>query len=430
MQSRTGHPLVNDHALTLEVLQTLRRPEHQALRTLVKGELSIGRIETLRRQHPRAVVDAALTVGGLQLKATTKLGASPEDWIWVVPEALEQATSVAVAEHKARRFALLHASGTLSGPVLDLCAGIGGDALPLSRVAPVVAVELSPVRAFCAAANLQDRRPPHPTLVVQGDVGLLPIAADARRMAFHLDPARRSGGKRLHGYADLIPPPPVWEPALRTFAGGAIKLSPGVDFASLPPGHLEVISEQGTPVQAVLWMGALAEHVGSVEARTATVLRRAQPPFSFSDRPRPVEGVSAPRTYLFEIDAAVHRAGLAPALAASLGLEALNADGGYVTGDQRLTHPALAGFTHCVTLGFDEKRLVAALQAHQDGEGPVEVKTRGGLKLDVDILQRRLSKAAPWGATVLLYEKSRHGTAGRQVMASIARRLRVSEPGT
>jgi len=60
--------------------------------------------------------------------------------------ALEQATDEIVAAHKARRFAGL-------GRVADLCCGIGGDSLALAAVAPVVAVDWSPMRTFMAEHN-------------------------------------------------------------------------------------------------------------------------------------------------------------------------------------------------------------------------------------------------------------------------------------
>ena len=59
--------------------------------------------------------------------------------MWFEPIGLEQATAEPVARHKARRFA-----GEL---VVDLCCGIGGDALALAEHSRVLAVDAE--RGMC-----------------------------------------------------------------------------------------------------------------------------------------------------------------------------------------------------------------------------------------------------------------------------------------
>jgi hypothetical protein len=219
---------------------------------------------------------------------------------------------------------------------------------------------------------------------------------------------------------------------MASFGGGAIKLSPGVDFESLPTdvqSHLELISEEGSVVQAVLYVGRAAEQFS--KGRTATVLSRKRPTFSMTAVPeRPVPARELPAvadaTCLYEVDGAITRAGLAAPLARSLSLVPVTIDGGYLfskPGEAVIQHAALTGFEVLAVIPFSERRTIEQLQllgARGEG-GPVEVKTRGLPEVDTDLLQRSFTKAAPTGRTVLLF---RHG---QQVVAVFANRLRPAD---
>ena len=231
------------------------------------------------------------------------------------------------------------------GMNFDLCCGIGGDALALADVGAVTAVDLSAVRGACVRFNVmeQTERPRFPLDVRVADVGAMIDEIPAGALV-HIDPARRvstvRGKKRSADFADAIPGPEVIE---RIFGrvgsggGGAIKLSSATDFEELPEGHLELISENGVVVQAVLWRGVLA---GDSRTRSVTILEEGQAPFFFTAAPvgvafEPVAAivselkraepgalpVGQPFT-LYEVDGALTRAGLAGPLATELGFAA------------------------------------------------------------------------------------------------------------
>ena len=83
----------------------------------------------LRKRFDAELVAAALDAVAGRRKAAVKFpGAVPP---WGDPQAVEQATSGAVAACKARRFAGLD--------IADLCCGMGGDAMALARVDPLEA---------------------------------------------------------------------------------------------------------------------------------------------------------------------------------------------------------------------------------------------------------------------------------------------------
>jgi hypothetical protein len=242
-----------------------------------------------------------------------------------------------------------------------------------------------------------------------------------------MDPSRRwnEGGtdkgsaRRSARYEDLIPGPPVIQRLSTRVAGLALKLSPAVDFTSLPPGHLELISHHGSVVQAVLWMGKLTEE-SNHDKRTATVLSDDASAWSFTGRPgdvmiNPVPEIehflksspSPPRVHFYELDGAVTRAGLAHAYADQKGLVPLTADGGYLLGAENLPPLAEAPLTafevHAI-VPFSVERVIHALTEQPEKPGTVEVKCRGNLPgVETDALQRNWSKKVPAAYTVLLF---------------------------
>lgn len=389
LASAAGQPLLQ------AAIDAVRAGTHQDAKTA----------DRLRKLADAAHVRAALVIAAASVKATAPKGKfAGMPFFWAVPEALEQATSLRVARYKA---SLVPAGVT----VFDCCAGIGGDALAFAEHHDVVAVESSAVRAWCIAKNakaagVSDRLRVREMLLTPDHV-----PGDDHAF-FHIDPARRSNNRRSHHYEDMQPGPDVIAALIARMPRGMIKLSPGVDFDSLPPGRLELISERGVVVQALLHIGDPAP-----DCRTATVIDDAVT--SFTDRPALAETCPAPAAFVFELDGAFTRAQLAAAFAAQHQLAALTPDGGYLTGDAQIEHPALTSFRVLSALPYHEKQLITAIKdIPPHSTRPIEVKTRGLPDLDTDALQKKLTRdAGACGLTVLLY---RHD---RQIKAVIAARL-------
>lgn len=368
-------------------------------------------IQKLRKLGTADQVHAALITAEVRRKAGGPRGKFPQiaDHFFSPPEALEQATSLSVARHKAETFRRLSYHNTMV--IVDFCAGIGGDTLGFADIAPTVAVEMSPVRAWCLEQNAAALG--LPVQVIQEDlVSLLSTLPErlekmhpGRQPVFHIDPARRSAGKRSHHYTDLIPGPDVLDKLMTLFPTGMIKLSPGVDFSDLPSGAIELISENRHAVQALLWTGDLSNDIRP-NTRVATVIGTEGQAESFYSTPTSPAPIQAPSAYLYEVDPAVHRAGLAPRVAIDLKLAPINTDGGYLTGPE-LNHSIFlaAAFKHIATVPFRQiRQLLATLPAGTPG--PVEVKTRGGLDLDSDQLQKEFSAISPTTCTVMIYRNN------------------------
>lgn len=307
----------------------------------------------------------------------------------------EQATSTPVARHKAKRFA---AGGV--GAVVDLCCGIGGDAMALAQVADVTLIDRDPARAAMGRFNVQR---------VAGK-RCAAAAADATTLApgdraFHLDPSRRAADRRTHRYADYQPGPAFIQMLAASGAAGAIKLGPGVAIDALPPGEVEFISERRTLVQAVLWTGRLSHH-----RRCATCL-----PAGACLAGEPGEPPYAPLgRFLHTVDAAVERADLLNVLCDQLGVAAVHPKLGIVTADRSVRSAWLTPFELIQTMPWRPKRVKQWLAAHD--AGIVEVKTRGKA-VDPDRAQRELRGEgdSPFTVFVLRYD--------RRVVAHITRRL-------
>ena len=195
--------------------------------------------------------------------------------------ALEQASDPALSAHRAARLvATLDRSPAATGTIVDLCAGVGGDAIALALAAAgtgasLEAVDDDPARLVLLAHNAE----------VAG-VTVTPHHADALTFALppgavvHADPSRRRDGRRVRRLADHLPSvPALFAAHLRTGAW-ALALSPSVDLddPDLPshlPAHLpgdlagdhgdhgdhedievEYVQLGAALVEATVWLGA------------------------------------------------------------------------------------------------------------------------------------------------------------------------------
>ena len=384
----------------------------------------VAAVVRLRRGHAAERVAVALQLVAARRAAAVKFPGESERMVADVA-GVEQATSLAVARHKARRW---RDAGVKR--VVDLGCGIGGDTMGFVRGGlATAAVDRDPVRAWMAGWNA-------------GCPGVVAEAGPAfdEAVAVHLDPARRSDTRRLYRLADHDPPPAVVRGVLRRHRDVAVKLSPAVDLEELEreyggvagaaggdpsagsvtaqPADLhprlrgevdvevEFISEAGRLVQAVRWQGRAAR-----AARSATLIRGDEVHELVGEPGESGEpGVAPPGRYLFTVDAAVERAGLMH----RLGLPIVHPRLGLLTADRVVESPWLTGFELLHRLPYRPKRVKAWLREHD--AGLVEVKTRGKA-VDPDAVQRELRGAGPTPLTVFVLRFD------RQLVALVTRRV-------
>ncbi|WP_226961615.1 MULTISPECIES: class I SAM-dependent methyltransferase [Streptomyces] len=345
----------------------------------------------LRREHPPALVAAALSQARLRQRAEAKFGADAAA-MYFTPEGLEQATRTSVADWRAGRLAR---AGVRR--IADLCCGIGGDAIALARAGlNVLAVDRSPLTCAVAEANaaalgladrIEVRNAPVETVV---DAEL-----DGRVDAFDavfVDPARRGGRGRIFD-PESYAPPLSW--ALATAArlpNAALKIAPGVPHEAIPPwAEAEWVSHRGEVKEAVLWFGDLAEP----GLRRATLLPGGD---SLAGAPEPAPA-GAPGRYLYEPDGAVIRAGLVGAVAEAVGGRLLDPSIAYLTADAIVPTPYATAYEITDVLPFHLKRLRALLRERD--VGTLTVKKRGSAITPEELL-RRVRPSGRNAATVFL----------------------------
>ncbi|SDN27857.1 Methyltransferase domain-containing protein [Actinomyces ruminicola] len=374
--------------------------------------------ESLRREgHSPALVAAALTQQRLRQRAAAKFGPFAARMLFT-PDALEQATRLAVSAHHASRFARAG-----SRCVADLGCGIGGDALALASLCPqVLAVERDEPTAALATVNLS----PFPNAEVRcADALEVDLAAEGVDAVF-ADPARRSGGRR-------ITDPECWSPPLGQVLGLreqvealGVKVAPGIDHALLPAdAHVQWVSVDGQVVEAGIWCGPLAPE-GS--GRSALVLHSgadgepvahtltdpdcdnpATPPVQLD----PVAGPEDLEGIIHEPDGAAIRAGLVAHLAGRLGAVPVGHRIAYLTGST----PAGAEAAPFVR----SWRLVEVLPLHlkalrsrvrNRGIGRLEIHARG-VDVSPEALRASLRPQGDAGEVWLLTRIGPRGDGGR-----------------
>lgn len=331
-------------------------------------------VSALRKTWPAEQVAAALELARGRVKAREKFPDQPA--IWCDVAGIEQATSADVASWKARRFKDLG-----SDQVLDLCCGIGGDAMALNQTAEVLGVDLDPLRTWMTAQNAG-------CAVETADILEVPVD-DA---IVHLDPARReeTSGRRTWQLDSYRPPWDTLVDLISRTRAAACKLGPGIPLpleGAPSESELEFIQEGGRLVQAVLWTGAFAEG-GAL--RRATMLPSGESLVgSVEPIPQDDDGVLDSGMYLLEPRVALERSGLIGHAVQGLPSTAYEvAPGlGLMVAEQPSSNTWFIDWPILAVLPLRERPLKSWLREH-DG-GIVVMRTRGRA-VDVDQWARAL----------------------------------------
>lgn len=369
--ARSNNCMSGDHdASELDLLRRLRDAPELFERLRQETGTEFARQQKLRAEFPDALVRAALTLDDLRRKGRIKFTRS--DQMWFDRTGLEQATSEAVARHKAQRY---------TGRVWDLCCGIGSDAIALASRGETVAVDLSPVQCLRTEWNAAAYGVSDALTVRTADVERIELP----RELIHLDPDRRPGGRgRSVRLEEGVPGLPFLQNLVETHRGGAIKVSPAANFLGKFPGaEIELVSLDGECREATIWYGELAES----DLWRATLL-----PSGATLRGHPLDWVCdlAPLgRYLYDPDPAVVRSGLVDRLAVESNLKRLDAAEEYLTSDEFMTTPFAQPFHVVAELPYREKELRAWFREHPCGA--LEIKCRH-IAVSADELRRRLPR--------------------------------------
>jgi len=342
--------------------------------------------ERLRREYPAELVAAAFTQTSLRVRGAEKF--TRADRMYFTREGLEQASSEAIAKHRAKRFASYET-------VADLCCGIGGDLTQLGQQHAVLGVDRDSLHLRIAKLN---------AAVYAADARLSLVCEDVRRVALdgvdaaYIDPARRAGGARLRLGSGASEPPLDWCLGLadRVVCGAvAIKAAPGLPHDLIPGGwEAEFVSEGRALKECTLWSPALAS-----SRRRATLVDAGGSLCESASRVK--IKVAMPGAFLLDPDPAVTRAGLVEDLVDQLGHDVWKIDDevAFLSSDDDVRTPFARTLKIEVSLPWGLKRLRQVLQERRIGT--VDVRKRGSA-VAVDELRARLHLQGDRAATVVL----------------------------
>lgn len=353
--------------ITLDSLQFLQTEAGiQALEQLAHEDLSDARtlplLTQLRKTYAPEQAGALLEMARLRHKAVAKFGADAAR-MFFTREALEQASDPLIRRYRA--------GGVGAARVLDLCCGIGSDALAFAAAgSQVTGVDYDPVRVAIAEHNarmlgLADRA----EFVIGDATAVDPSGTDV----IFFDPARRDAdGDRIFDVERYEPPLSLvkrWS-APRVIA----KLSPGVQLDQLESydGIIEFISVDGDLKEAVLHTGSVTQVGGRARA---TLLRGDSVVHWEHDPQSATPPLSQPQGWLVEPDPALLRAGLVQAVAAHFDGAMLDETIAYFTCAQQPVSAWVRAWQIVDWMPFNLKKLRAYLREHQVGN--VTVKKRG-----------------------------------------------------
>ena len=398
--------------------------EHRAqfevvIEQLVQGDHIAGTqaLQRLRDRFGDELARIISVAGGLQCQARTKLGPpdSPSRIWWVGEKSLQQATPWQVARLKATWFdrAAVH----------DLCCGIGGDAIQLAARGELTAVELDPVTAMMAGANLDlAGYPESRAKTIQADVTALELPKSA---AIHIDPDRRPAQHRRSDPGEFQP---SWHQVSELVAGSAaaiVKLAPvsRVPEVGLPASEFHrcwIALSGSVREQSLLW-GSVIERAGQVRGQRSAVVMRADGSFTWFAPEKGIESVAPrrcvnPPLLLVDPSSAIRAAGLTEAFANQFDLSLLSGPAGFLAGEIELEQVrgsigSLGVFGTVRWWGTcDDRKLRKAFRAR--GVFPQTIKVRG-TDHDPSLLVKRYRGCGEHPVTLWI------GRHGKRVFAAI-----------
>ena len=353
---------------------------------------TLGVVTRLRKRFSRAEAAALLDQAVLRRRAGGHAaGKFPQaERMLFVDEALQQASNRAVAVYRA---GLLAAHGV--GAVADLGCGIGADTIAMAEAGlRVVAVELDPVRARLAAANVAAAGLADRVQVLCADWttpalgGALALAGPD---AAFVDPARRVSHRRVFSLHEMVPPLSAIRILQEQVPDLLVKVAPGVDLDEVPPDAAVTFIAEGIHLkEAVLSFGELR----SPPSRQAVVLPGPHVFAGEDDRGRPrgrrrfdIPDIRRVQDVLYEPNPAILRAGLVRDLGRRLHAGQLDPEIAYLTGDDVVPTPFARAWPVERDGPFNLKELNRWLR--EAGVGRVIVKKRGSA-IDPDVFRARL----------------------------------------
>lgn len=375
-------------SLTLEQLEFLRTPQAAGLLAEDLPADPLRAVQTLREHCPPPQAAAVLSLRALRRRAAERFPQALAAGMLATEKLLQQASSFRLAVWKGLQ--MVERFGRVEGEVIDLCCGLGADAIGMAQAGlKVRGIDVSATAVLCASHNAAAAGVAPRCRFEQADAMNVALPRSA---LLHVDPDRRAGGRRSVHLAECAPGEDFLRALPARTAGGVMKLSPACDrdeAVSLPVAELEYVSESGVCKQLLGWWAGQPVGPEGPGRRATVVFGPAEAPQSASLQAgqAPYAPIRDPGPWLIEPDPAVIAAEAVDDLAAAEGLWRIAAGLPWLFGEGPVQGPTARSFLVLETVP-GRSRDVARAVRRLDG-GQVEIKPRG-LKLDTDRLQRTL----------------------------------------
>ncbi|MCE5328282.1 MAG: methyltransferase domain-containing protein [Planctomycetaceae bacterium] len=371
-------------SLDLEQLRFLATPLGRELLALDLPGDELAAQRALRKRCDAREAVAVVVLKALRRRARASGKFPPElaDNLLATDTLLQQASSIRLARYVGGRLAPIAGES----PIVDLCCGIGGDAIGMAQAgARVVGYDRSDVAILCAQSNAAAAGVGEHCTFHRDDVMSVEIDPAA---VVHLDPDRRATGHRAVQMEDYDPPPAFLRRLVETTRAGAIKLSPMLEWQTLgfwKGASLEYVSEGGTCRQLVLWWGEAARE--QLVSATVVYGKDAAPQAATLGAVEAPKRIGPLGAFLVEPDAAVIAADAVDTLAQQHGLWRIDHRVVWLFGDRPADTPLARSYRilqEAPGRREDVKKAINAL-----GGGLVVIKPRG-LHVDTDRMQKTL----------------------------------------
>ena len=379
-------------ALTLEDIEFLRGDRaRDLLAAYANSDLieasTLGLLTRLRACLKPRQASAVLQTLQLREKAKTKFPLYGSSMLFT-DDALQQASQPAARRYRARLF------GARS--LLDLCCGIGSDALAFAAAGgQALGLDIDPVRIAIARHNAEVMN-----LDARFEVADIRASIPTGYDCIFFDPARRDEqGRRIRDVERYMPPLSL----VRDWVADEIcvKLSPAVDRRQLKSygGCLEFLSVAGDLSEALLWLRRPCAPPFATKLVDGAV-------YHLHHRAGEPAAIAPPKSWLVEPDPAVLRAGLVQRLAQDLNATMLDYSIAYLTTDERKDTPWARYWEVLDWMPFQLKRLRRYLA--ERGVNKVTVKKRGfPMPPEQLIRQLRLKKGNETRVLVMTRHRSK-----------------------
>ncbi|MEU9304935.1 SAM-dependent methyltransferase [Streptomyces sp. NPDC048269] len=350
-------------------------------------------LTALRWDHPAQLVTAAIEQVRLRQEAEAKFGAQARR-MYFTREGLERASHWEVAEYKLGR--VLDEMGVVFLDVFDL--GVGADALALGSGHAVTAVDSDPLNVAITTANGEALDALSMMWIKQQDL----TAYRPRGEAVFIDLMQWGAPVGGTGAQAGAPSPLAWAlDTVRAMGAGSIRLSPEVPYGSMPEGRgadeAEWISWEGEVQEAVLWWWYGEMNPAVRAPRRATLLPGGA---TLVGRGLADPAVRPPGRYVYEVDAAVVRAGLVAEVAEDVGGGVLDAAvPACVTSDEAHATPFATAYEIIEALPFESAGSAVLLRGREVGELTV---LQHGCAAEAAELRRAFVPGGAGAATVFL----------------------------